>query len=96
MNDPDFAAKQEQFMYESFTAADKDNDGLLNQKEFKDFYKMLMEDGAKRGNYEDPRPETISTCFQLCNRVNMHRTGVGLQDFSVVVFSLASKTKELR
>ena len=96
VNDPDFASKQEQFMYESFKAADKDNDGLLNQQEFKVFYKMLMEDGAKRGNYEDPRPETISSCYQLCNRINIHRPGVGMQDWSVVVFSLAAKTKELR
>ena len=33
-------------MYETFKVADRNNDGLLDQEEFKDFYKALIEDGA--------------------------------------------------
>jgi len=42
-----------------FKNCDDNNDQLLDMLEFANFLAKLMEDGATRGNYEDPRVEKI-------------------------------------
>jgi len=94
--DRDFAAQQQAFMENAFAEADINKNGFLLQPEFEKFVKVLMDDGFKRGNYEDPRPETISNSYMLANRIAPQAEGVTLQDWNTLCFALVGKTQELK
>ena len=55
-----------------------------------------MEDGAKRGNYEDPRPETIVKSFGLADRISPAKPGVTLEDWGTLCMALVGKTQALK
>ena len=61
-------------MHEAMTKCFNDNDfsskGYLSLSEFVLFYNDLMDQGAKRGNYEDDRPETPIRTFNALNQIN--------------------------
>mmetsp|Transcript_3519 Transcript_3519/g.4697 ORF Transcript_3519/g.4697 Transcript_3519/m.4697 type:complete len:89 (-) Transcript_3519:153-419(-) len=83
-------------MADTFAAADANKDSVLDFEEFKVFIAKLMEDGAKRGNYEDPRPQTVEKSYLLADRINPSKAGVSIEDWGTLCFALVGKTQELK
>ena len=97
-DDPEFAAAMDKEVKDLYAACDLDKDGLLNEAEFVAFYTGIMDSGAKRGNYEDERPETPAKTYALYNRLTPAVQGVSMKDFEictgvVVMRNIENKTK---
>ena len=72
------------FINKAFADADVNKNGVLTLDEFRAFIKVQMDAGAKRGNFEDPRPETTDKQFALMDQIST-KPGVSLQDFFAVL-----------
>ena len=96
VNDPEFAASEQKRMEDEFNKHSVAKPGVLSQPEFIAFVNVLMEDGAKKGNYEDPRPETVLKSFALADRITPDAEGVSLQDWFTLAFAQIGKTQELK
>ena len=92
VKDPAFAQQQQEFMANLFKDCDLNHDQLLDPLEFANFVAKLMEDGAKRGNYEDPRVEKIEEAYHLADRINPNTSGVSLEDWQTLCFAMVGKT----
>ena len=68
-------------MSDSFTAADANQDGLLDRAEYGVWMASMKAAAEERGTFEDARPETVEKGYQLCNTVNPDTDGVSLADF---------------
>ena len=55
-----------------------------------------MEQGAKRGNYEDDRPETPIRTFIALNAINKQCQGVSMDDFMTGMGITMAKNSELK
>ena len=55
-----------------------------------------MEQGAKRGNYEDDRPETPIRTFNALNAINKQCPGVSMADFMTGMGITMAKNSELK
>ena len=82
LTEPEFMAAQVAEMNEQFTAADVNNDGLLDQAEYMTFFTAMNASAAARGNYIDTRPETPTNDFACMQKATPGVDGVSLADFN--------------
>ena len=83
-------------MTDSYHVCDKGSKGYLVFDEFKQYVQILIADGLKRGNYEDPRPLTIDKSYRLALRINPSRDGVSMEEWDTFLYALGSKTMDLK
>ena len=83
-------------MVETYKNCDHGNKGYLVFTEFESYVQVLMTEAAKRGNYEDPRHETIEKSYALALRINPTRKGVSIEEWETFLHALVDRTEWLQ
>ena len=84
-SDEEYKGKMMKEMTDAFTAADANQDGLLDQQEFRAFQGTLIQAAKDRGDYTDDRQESNDKWYTLCSKVNSETNGMSMVDFFTVM-----------
>ena len=94
--DEEYKNKMMQGINDAFTNADANQDGLLDENEFKAFQDKLIAEAQERGEFTDDRADVNAKWFTLSNRVNPDTNGMSLMDFFTVMGVSIAKQMELK
>ena len=94
--DEEYKGKMMAGLTQAFTDADANNDGQLDEQEFKAFHAKLNEMQKERGEFVDEREGQADKWYSCASRIQPETTGISMMDFFAVMGVSMKKFLELK